>query len=75
MKIYIPYYDKNYHIQEADAEKARRIGRYWTYNGWIYGDVAYTTQEGAEAYINKQYHAAKQAEYMPFRAGTLEATA
>ena len=75
MKVYIPYYDRGYHIQEADTENISRIGRYWRYNGWIYGDTAYTTEDGARAYINKQYHEARKSEYMPFRAGITEATA
>ena len=65
MKVYIPYYDRCYHILEADADKMRRIGKYWRYNGWIYGDTAYTTREAAEAYINKNYSAARTSEYQP----------
>ena len=73
MNIYIPYYDRGYHIQKADAEKARRIGRYWLYNGVIYGDTAYTTETGAQAYINNRYNESRQTEYNPFRAGMQEA--
>lgn len=65
MEIYVPYYDRGWHVQTADASRARRIGRYWSYNGWIYGDTAYTTADGAQAYINKQYHTARKSEHMP----------
>lgn len=63
MKIYIPYYDRGWHIQPADSEKARRIGRYWTYSGWTYGPTVYTTEDGAQAYIDRRYHEAMQSEY------------
>lgn len=69
MKIYIPYYDRGYHIQEADSEKMRRIGKYWNYNGWIYGDTAYITEEGAQADIDKQYSVARKSEYQPIICG------
>ena len=62
--IYIPYYDRGWHIQTADASKARKIGNYWNYCGWIYGPTAYNTETGAQQYINKQYAQAKQAEYI-----------
>lgn len=65
MKICIPYYDSGYHIQEADSEKMRRIGKYWNYNGTIYGYTAYKTREAAEAYIRRNYNTAKAFEYQP----------
>jgi hypothetical protein len=71
MKIFIPYYDRGYHIQEANSETARRIGKYWNYNGWIYGDTAYTTREAAEAWINRDYNIARKFEYMPMTYGII----
>ena len=65
MKIYIPYYDRGWHVQEADSGRARKIGRFWEYGGWIYGDTAYTTEEGAQAYIDKRYNQAFQLAYNP----------
>lgn len=63
MTIYIPYYSNKYGIVEADSDKARKIGGYWHYNGWVYGPTAYTTKEGAEAYISKYYEKARETEY------------
>ena len=64
MEIYIPYHDHNrWNIQTADGEETRRIGSYWEYRGTIYGLTAYTTYEGAQAYIEKRYHEAEQSEY------------
>ena len=65
MTIYIPYFDRGWHIQQADANKARKIGNYWNYCGWIYGQNAYTTEDGAQAYINKNYSTAHATEYCP----------
>ena len=65
MKIYIPYYDRGWHIQEADADRARRIGRFWLYNSVIYGDTAYNTEAASQAYIDKQYNKARLEEYKP----------
>ena len=68
MKIYIPYYDRTWKIQEADAEQVRHIGRdkSWLYRGMIFGPYAYTDEQGAENYINKKYSDARKTEYMPF---------
>lgn len=63
MEIYIPYYNHGWHIQLVDSEKVRRIGCYWTYRGTIYGPTAYTTHEGASAYIDKRYYEAQQSGY------------
>jgi hypothetical protein len=63
MDIYIPYYDRGWHIQPAKADKARKLGGYWSYCGWIYGPNAYTTEDGAQAYIDKQYGEARISEY------------
>ena len=65
MKIYIPYFDSAWRIQEAESQNARKLGRYWAANGTIYGPTAYTTREGAEAYIEKNYSRAAQLEYLP----------
>ena len=69
MKIYIPYYDRSWKIQEADTENARRIGKSWLHFGTIFGENAYTDKQGAENYINKKYSDARKTEYMPFRGG------
>ena len=64
MKIYIPYYERGWHIQTADSEEAlRRVGHLWMYSGTVYGTTAYTTQEGAQAYTDKRYYEAQQSEY------------
>ena len=66
MKIYIPYYDRcNWHIQEADAEQSRQIGRdkSWLYRGMIFGSNAYTDEQGAQNYIDKKYNDARKTEY------------
>ena len=64
MNIYIPYYNRGYHVQQADAS-AKRVGGYWLWCGTIYGPTAYTTEAAAYQYINKQYNDAKKAEYKP----------
>ena len=63
--IYIPYYDNgSFHIQEADAQTARKIGHgvnsFWLWRGMVYGPNAYTTELGAQNYIDKRYNEAKQ---------------
>ena len=58
--IYIPYYDKGWHILKADASKARKVSGYWLYCWVIYGDTAYTTEDGAQYYIDKRYNEAKK---------------
>ena len=65
MNIYIPYYDKGWHIQRAEANKARKLGNYWIYCGDIYGPTAYTTENGAQAYIDKRYNISHALEYIP----------
>ena len=59
--FYAAYYDKGYKVLEFDASKARRIGGYLNYNGWIYGPAneCFTSQEGARLWIMKEYHAAR----------------
>ena len=64
MNIYIPYYNRGYHVQQAD-ESARRVGGCWLWCGTFYGPTAYTTEQGAMQYINKQYNDAKKTEYKP----------
>ena len=68
MDIYIPYYDRGWHIQPAKADRVRKLGNYWSYCGWIYGPNAYTTEDGAQAYIDKRYGEARIAEYKEVRA-------
>ena len=63
--IYIPYYDNgSFHIQEADAQTARKIGHgvnsFWLWRGTIYGPYAYTTAAGAQLYIGRHDNEAKQ---------------
>ena len=68
MKIYIPYYDRTWKIQEADSETAREIGSFvksWLWRGMIYGPTAYTDEQGAQNYINKRYNEARKTEYRP----------
>ena len=65
MKIYIPYFDSAWRIQEAESQNARKLGRYWNVNGCIYGPTAYTAREGACAYIEKDYPIAARLEYLP----------
>ena len=65
MDIYIPYYDRGWHIQRATADKARKLGEYWIYCGWIYGPNAYTTEDGAQACIDKRYSISQALEYIP----------
>lgn len=63
MDIYIPYYDNGWHIQVAKAGEAFKIGGSWHYRGWIYGPTAYTSRDGAQAYIDKRYPTARSFEY------------
>ena len=65
MTIYMPYYDRGYHVLEADTERARKIGKYWHYCGCCYGSTAYTTEAGAQAYIDKRYSVSIPLEYNP----------
>jgi hypothetical protein len=61
--FYAAYYDNNgYKILEFDAKKARRIGGYISYNGWIYGPAneVFTDREGARLWIIKEYGAARK---------------
>ena len=62
MIVYIPYYDREWHIEEVDAEKARRIGGSLLYNGWIYGPAneLFTNREAAAAWIMKDYVQARK---------------
>lgn len=59
--FYAAYYDRGYKVLEFDASKARRIGGYLVYNGWIYGPAneCFTDPEGARLWIMKEYHAAR----------------
>ena len=68
MKIYIPYYDRTWKIQEADSETARQIGsfdKWWLWRGNIYGPNAYTDEQGAQNYIDRRYNEARKTEYRP----------
>lgn len=60
--FYAAYYERGYHILEFDAKKARRIGGYLVYNGWIYGPAneCFTDPEGARLWIIKEYGAARK---------------
>ena len=68
MNAYIPYYDRGWHILQAPVDRMKRFCKYWSCNGWIYGENAFTTEEAAQAYIDKNYKLAFQFEYMPLRA-------
>jgi len=68
MNAFIPYYDRGWHILEAPKERMKRLCKWWSCNGWIYGENAFTTEEAAQAYIDKNYKLAFQFEYMPLRA-------
>lgn len=63
--IFIPYYDRGYHVIEVPAERARKVGKYWHCNGWCYGEHAFTTDPGAWAWIDKQYTLSRSFEYQP----------
>lgn len=62
MIVYKPYYDREWHIAEIDAEKARRIGGSLLYGGWIYGPAneLFTNREAAAAWIMKDYGQARK---------------
>lgn len=65
LTIYIPYYNNgSFHIQEADAKTARKIGHgvnaCWLWRGMIYGPCAYTTAAGAQLYIDRHDNEAKK---------------
>ena len=57
MTAYAAYYDKGWNVLEFDASKARRIGGYLNYNGWIYGTAneIFTCEQGARLWIEKEY--------------------
>ena len=59
--FYAAYYDKCWNVLEFDASKARRIGGYLNYNGWIYGpaDEIFTCEQGARLWIEKEYGKAR----------------
>lgn len=59
--FYAAYYDRGYKVLEFDASKARRIGGYLSYDGWIYGPAneCFTDPEGARLWIQKEYSAAR----------------
>lgn len=59
--FYAAYYDRGYKVLEFDASKARRIGNYLEYNGWIYGpaDEIFTCEQGALLWIGKEYGKAR----------------
>lgn len=61
MSAYAAYYDKCWNVLEFDASKARRIGGYLNYNGWIYGpaDEIFTCEQGALLWIEKEYGKAR----------------
>ena len=68
MKIYIPYYNRTWKIQEADSETARKIGSFnkcWLWCGMIYGPTAYTDEQGAQNYVGRRYNEARKTEYRP----------
>jgi hypothetical protein len=65
MNAFIPYYDKGWHILEAPTARMRRFCKDWSCNGWIYGEHAFTTEEAAQAWIDKKYSFAYKLEYMP----------
>ena len=60
--FYAAYYDKCWNVLEFDASKARRIGGYLNYNGWIYGpaDQVFTCEQGARLWIEKEYGKARE---------------
>ena len=60
--FYSAYYDKCWNVLEFDASKARRIGGYLNYNGWIYGpaDEIFTCEHGALLWIEKEYGKARE---------------
>jgi hypothetical protein len=68
MNAFIPYYDRGWHILQAPIDRMKRFCKDWSCNGWIYGEHAFTTEEAAQAYIDKNYKLAFQFEYMPLRA-------
>ena len=59
--FYAAYYDGGYKVLKFDASKARRIGGYLNYNGWIYGpaDEIFTCEQGARLWIEKEYGKAR----------------
>ena len=61
MTAYAAYYDRGWNILEFDASKARRIGGYLSYNGWIYGPAneIFTCEQGARLWIEKEYGKAR----------------
>lgn len=61
MTAYAAYYDRGWNILEFDASKARRIGGYLNYNGWIYGPAneIFTCEQGARLWIEKEYGKAR----------------
>lgn len=65
MYIYIPFYDRGWHIQKADVALVRRLGKCYEYRGTCYGDKAYKTESGAQAWIDKEYNTAIKDEYNP----------
>ena len=73
MNAYIPYYFMDYNSQgwrilESPVNRMRRYGRGWACNGRVYDEHAFTTEEAAQAWIDKNYMLAFQFEYMPLRA-------
>lgn len=56
MKIYIPYYDRGYHVMTAEAEACRALRNGdIMYAGTIYGAEAFRTEAAAVAYIHREY--------------------
>lgn len=62
MKVYIPYFERGWGVQEADEGEVKRIGNFIYYRGWVYGPKCYTTKDAAQAYINKNYYEAQKYE-------------
>lgn len=62
MIVYQPAFDRDWKIVEIDAENARRIGSFVSYNGWIYGpaNLLFTEREGAASWIRKEYGEARK---------------
>lgn len=59
--FYAAYYEKGWKILGFDASKARRIGNYLEYSGWIFGpaDEVFTCEQGARLWIEKEYGKAR----------------
>ena len=55
--FYAAYYENGWKVLEFNASKARRIGNYLEYNGWIYGPAneIFTCEQGTRLWIEKEY--------------------